>query len=132
MRRVVLLVYFVGLVGAPARADVGDTFLTVGYVVPVALGGIATAANGVALAYDQPSTRGWRILGIASGAVDVGLGAAVLATNGDKTEGVVLGSVGVAVGAAALLTGIFAREEPVSVGYVPVAGGGGLSLTGRF
>jgi hypothetical protein len=120
------------LVGATARADTGDTFLTIGYVVPVALGGIATAANGVALAYDQASSRGWRILGIATGAVDVGLGVAALATNGDKTEGVVLGSIGVAVGAAALLTGIFAREEPVSVGVVPVAGGGFVSVVGRF
>lgn len=120
------------LAGATARADVGDTFLTVGYVVPVAIGGIATTANGVALAYDQPSTRGWRILGITTGAIDLGLGAALFATNGDKSEGLVLGSIGVAVGAAALLTGIFAREESLSVGVMPVAGGGGVSLSGRF
>ncbi len=129
MKRLLLVAL---LVGASARADTGDTLLTIGYVVPVALGGVATAANGVALAYDEPSSRGWRILGIASGAVDVGLGVAAFATNGDKSEGVVLGSVGVAVGAAALLTGIFAREEPVSVGVVRVAGGGLVSLGGRF
>lgn len=129
-----LLVLAALLAGSAARADVGDTFLTIGYVVPVAIGGIATTANGVALAYDQPSTRGWRILGITTGAIDLGLGAAAFATNGDKSEGLVLGSIGVAVGAAALLTGIFAREEPVSVGVMPVfvAGGGGVSLSGRF
>jgi hypothetical protein len=120
------------LVGTAARADTSDTFLTVGYVAPVALGGIATAANGVALAYDQPSSRGWRILGITTGAIDLGIGVAVFATNGDKTAGVVLGSVAVAVGGAALLTGLFAREDSISVGVIHVAGGGGVSLRGRF
>ena len=117
---------------APARADTGDTLLTIGYVLPVGLGGITTAVNGVALAYDQPSTHAWRLLGITTGAIDLGLGAAVFATNGDTSAGVVLGSIGVAVGAAALLTGVFAKEDAVSVGVLHVAGGAGVVVSGRF
>ena len=130
MKRLILAAL---LVGATARADdTSDTLLTIGYVVPIGLGAIATAANGVALAYDEPTSRGWRILGIATGAVDLGLGVALFATNGDRSEGVVLGSIGVAVGASAFLTGLLAREEPVSVGVMRAAGGGGLLLSGRF
>lgn len=117
--------------GGGARADAVDTILTSGYVLSLGLSGISTAVNGSALAYDQPSSRGWRILGMTSGAIDLGVGTGILITTSDKSAGIVLGSLAIAFGAAALTTGYFASED-AHVGVIQVSGGGLLTVGGRF
>jgi len=116
-----------------ARADVSDTLLTVGYVVPMAFGGIATAVNGTALAYGEPIAHGWRLFGMTVGGIDAAVGATLLITQNDKSEGLVLGSLALGVGAAAFTTGLLAKDDrAVNVGVIKVAGGGVVTFGGRF
>jgi hypothetical protein len=117
---------------ARAHADATDTLLAVGYVVPVGFGAVATAVNGTYLAYDEPAARAWRILGMTVGGVDTAIGGTLLVTSSDRSEGVALGCVALGVGLAALATGYFVAEDTVSVGVIHVAGGGALTLSGRF
>ncbi len=122
--------------GVPARADVGDTIVAIGYVSSIAAGGIATAVNGSALAFGEPSPRGWRIFGYVTGGVDIVWGGVILAAASDRSEGIVLGSLALAVGGAALATAFFVDEDlpPTRLRALPLVlpGGGGLAFTGCF
>jgi hypothetical protein len=114
-----------------AHADAADTVLVSGYVLSLGFSGIATAVNGISLAYDQPSTRGWRILGMAAGSLDIAIGTGLLIGANDRTSGVVLGSLAVGLGAAALTTGYFAGED-IHLSALPTPTGAVVTVAGRF
>ena len=133
MTRLSALVLLLSVAGT-ARADTVGTVTALGYASSLAAGGVATAVNGVALAFGEPSGRGWRIFGYVAGGVDLAWGAAIFAAAHDRTEGLVTGSLALAVGAAALTTALLVDEEPPATRLVPVVAPGavGLSLSGRF
>jgi hypothetical protein len=137
MRRLLLVALVALLPLKAARADTGDTFLTIGYVVGIGVGGIATAVNGSYLAFGEPASRSWRIFGYASGGLDLVWGGVIFAVAGDRSEGIVLGSVATGVGISAILTAYFVDEDEPGPGIIPVAlpaPGGGVTfgVIGRF
>ena len=121
-------------VATSARADTVGTVTALGYASSLAAGGVAIAVNGAALAFGEPSGRGWRIYGYVAGGIDLAWGAAIFAAAHDRTEGLVTGSLALAVGAAALTTALLVDEEPPATRLVPVVtpGAVGLSLSGKF
>jgi hypothetical protein len=112
----------------------------VGYAVPAVGAILTTAVNGVHLAYDEGTPRGWRIAGYVFGGVEIALGATLLVVRGEGTENTVLAIVPIGLGVAALATAFFAPEPDDVVGgagWARVApfvtpDGGGLSVIGRF
>ena len=126
---------------AAASADAGDTARSVGgaigYAVPAIGAALTTFANGTALAYDEPSTIGWRVAGWIAGGVEVAIGTGMLLTYNENRIRIGLGVVPVALGVAALATATFVASEevapPPQVAVTPVVwpGGGGAAVAGR-
>lgn len=120
----------------PARADVKDTFVAIGYVGSLIAGGLATAVNGSNIAFGEAAPRGWRIFGFASAGVDFVWSGVMVAIIDKRSEGVALGAIAAGVGVGALLTAIFVDEEDDRPGIratlTPMQGGATLGISGRF
>ncbi len=136
MKRLAAAAILVGVMAGEARADLGETFLAIGYVVSIGGGALCTAVNGSYLSFGEPAPRGWRLAGFVAGGVDVAWGVAAYAAASDRSEGVVVGSIAVAVGAASFLTALFVDESDDRPG-VRVVGwaapeAAGVGVVGRF
>lgn len=120
----------------PARADVADTLLAIGYVGSLIGGGIATAVNGSHLAFGEPAPRGWRIFGFAAAGVDFVWSGVMVAVIDDRSEGIALGAIAAGVGVGALLTALFVDEDDERPGIratvIPGPSGATFGITGRF